>query len=90
MAALGRRVGTLAAREFRNDPSRDEPLRFQAGGASSQAFSFTSAFLRGDRLEIKTRAPEFADWEEFDVVVAGGGTGICAFGGPACSHGSAL
>lgn len=75
MAALGRRVGKLAAREFRNNSSGGGPLRFQAGGATPGEFSFTEAFLRGDRLEVEARAPEFPEWEDFDVVVAGGGTG---------------
>jgi len=75
MAALGRRVGALAARNFRNNSSGAGPLRFQAGGANPGEFSFTEAFLRGDRLEVEARAPEFSEWEDFDVVVAGGGTG---------------
>ncbi|MEI6034780.1 MAG: FAD-dependent oxidoreductase [Verrucomicrobiae bacterium] len=74
MADLGRRVGAMAAREVVDKPHSDEPLRFQAGGAAPGDFSFAEAFLRGNCLQVKVRAPEFPDWEDFDVVVAGGGT----------------
>lgn len=75
MAGLGRRVGTLAAQVCPTAQRGSATLHFEAGGSGSGIVSFTEVFLRGNRVEVQMDGLDFPQWDDFDVIVAGGGTG---------------
>lgn len=75
LAALGRRVGALAAKKTAPSIfSTISALLLTTGGDSMRPYSFAGAFLRDSGSTLQIDRVAFPEWEEFDVVVAGGGT----------------
>lgn len=70
---LGRIAGAAAAAE--SAKREEEPLTLQTGGMGVSGLRFTEAFLRSSKDSISLEAPAFPTWNDFDVIVAGGGTG---------------
>lgn len=76
LSSLGRRVGELAAGGLPGSiPAVRGALRLSTGGDAAEAGGFAEAFLRDSGSTLEVTGWKFPEWENFDVVVAGGGTG---------------
>ncbi len=72
---VGRRIGALAASDARTAEAGPPADAVSGEGQAAGPFGFATAFVRDGRETLKVSFPALPHLGEFDVAVAGGGTG---------------